>query len=448
MTRKYKEIEGEIDVTPKDDPDYIKQIRTYKLITPLFGGGAEPQKADAITTVRGSEVRGHLRFWWRATRGGRFDGSLENMKNREEEIWGSAAKEGKPGPSPIKIFINKLTASKGNPFQAVDRDNNKIRNIGHPSSKDGYAAFPLFVSSAPVVWENVVFEIAIQYPREIEIKTSDRKINIEKDIEEALWAWETFGGIGARTRRGFGALQLTHINGGEVKPISRRETEQEILNKLEEYSSAAYKWSKGVPHIANNMKYKFIKKEQNNISAWRFIVQKLRDFRQLFRDQKNGKPFGRSHWPEADQIRRETGKYVKPKHIPKHLVQKFPRAKFGLPIVFEFKREDVAAGDPEKTMLQGIKLAENKYIERLASPLILRPIVCSDGAIGLALVLEWEKMNATDEQYTPPGGLLLKGGTKDYFPLKSDLIASEAKNIPPLKDEPDVLQAFLNYLEQ
>src|SRR5690606_634184 len=29
------------------------------------------------------------------------------------------------------------------------------------------------------------------------------------ELEAALWAWETFGGVGGRTRRGFGAIQCT-----------------------------------------------------------------------------------------------------------------------------------------------------------------------------------------------------------------------------------------------
>lgn len=444
----YTRITGEIPITQKVDPNIITQTRTYKLITPLFGGGAETQKPDAITTVRGSEVRGHLRFWWRATRGGNYGGDLAKMKEAEEKIWGSAAQKGKAGYSEVKININRLNVNKGSPFQAIDRDNNKIRNIGDPKSKDGYAAFPLFVSSTPVVLENVIFEIAIQYPKEIHDEINNKKIEVEKELEDVFWAWETFGGIGARTRRGFGALQLMQINQEKVEPISRSETQKKILSKLEKYSSNEYKWAKGVPHLANNKKYKFIEKEKDDIEAWRFIIQKLRDFRQSFRDRaRNGSRYGRSKWPEPDQIRRETGEYINPAHAPRHLVKKFPRAKFGLPIVFEFKKEDVTAGDPHKTMLQGIKISDGKYIERLASPLILRPIACSDGAIGLAYVLEWEKMNSADEEYTPPGGLLLKGDKKDYSSLKSDLTASEARNIPPLDGEPDVLQAFLNYLE-
>ena len=104
----YTRITGDIPINKKVDPNTITQTRTYKLITPLFGGGAETQKPDAITTVRATEVRGHLRFWWRATHGGMFDGDLKKMKEAEENIWGSAAGEKKSGHSSIKIFINKL----------------------------------------------------------------------------------------------------------------------------------------------------------------------------------------------------------------------------------------------------------------------------------------------------------------------------------------------------
>ena len=58
----------------------ITQVRRYKVITPLFGGGVDPAKADPVTVVRATEIRGHLRFWWRATRGGQFEGNLDKMR--------------------------------------------------------------------------------------------------------------------------------------------------------------------------------------------------------------------------------------------------------------------------------------------------------------------------------------------------------------------------------
>jgi len=103
----------------KREDERITQVRRYKLITPLFGGGVEPNQADPITVVRGTEIRGQLRFWWRATRGGQFKGNLKAMRQREEEIWGSAAAKNKPGPS--EVIVNVEVLNRGKPFQAVDR---------------------------------------------------------------------------------------------------------------------------------------------------------------------------------------------------------------------------------------------------------------------------------------------------------------------------------------
>jgi len=77
------------DLKPHPDAPTI-HVRSYRVITPLFGGGVDPQQADPLTTVRSSEVRGQLRFWWRATRAGRYgaDG-LKQMKEAEDCLWGS-----------------------------------------------------------------------------------------------------------------------------------------------------------------------------------------------------------------------------------------------------------------------------------------------------------------------------------------------------------------------
>jgi CRISPR-associated protein Cmr1 len=74
----------------------IVETREYKLITPLFGGGVEPNTPDPVTIIRATEIRGHLRFWWRATRGGQFK-TIEDLKKAEDMIWGAAAKFDKDG---------------------------------------------------------------------------------------------------------------------------------------------------------------------------------------------------------------------------------------------------------------------------------------------------------------------------------------------------------------
>jgi CRISPR-associated protein Cmr1 len=144
------------EIKPCED-DRVRQVRCYKLITPLFGGGVEPHQANPITIVRGTEVRGHLRFWWRATRGGQFDNSIERMRYREEEIWGSAAAKDKPGPSDVIISVETL--NRGKPFQVRDNKGKMVYNIGDVKSPYSYVAFPLRDdASNPPVLQDVEFK--------------------------------------------------------------------------------------------------------------------------------------------------------------------------------------------------------------------------------------------------------------------------------------------------
>ena len=72
---------------PEVRSDVNTQVRRYKLITPLYGGGVKAGEVDTVTPIRGTAVRGQLRFWWRAIRGGQFDGNLAKMKEKEDEMW-------------------------------------------------------------------------------------------------------------------------------------------------------------------------------------------------------------------------------------------------------------------------------------------------------------------------------------------------------------------------
>src|SRR5712692_6836155 len=89
--RKPPEISPQ-DVTPQKQDDIITQVREYKLITPLFGGGVTAGEGDPVTPIRGTEIRGLLRFWWRACRGGNYK-TIKEMKEAEDKIWGAANKK-------------------------------------------------------------------------------------------------------------------------------------------------------------------------------------------------------------------------------------------------------------------------------------------------------------------------------------------------------------------
>jgi CRISPR-associated protein Cmr1 len=431
------------DVTRKTD-SYITEVREYELITPLFGGGVETQQADPVTVVRATEVRGQLRFWWRATRGGQFGGSLEKMKAAEDAIWGSTDQA-----SQVQVSILQPSAqSKQSPYYV------RLNRQGRPSpySRDNiapaYASFPLQPDQnhlvegyeSPPVQIDVVFQLSLSYPT-----------SCTPDVAAALWAWEIFGGLGARTRRGFGSISPKNIT--DLLPAA--EFVKDLNTGLQKHVASG-DWPKGVPHLSRSIDlYRVItigKAGENFNTAqqsWTYLIGQLKNFRQQ-RDPappENRYQPGRSRWPEPDSIRlhMEDRGRGHPYHQPRLRFKKYPRSAFGLPIEVKFKTQDERRGDPPKTTVRG-----RGTIDRLASPLILRPINCqSEGRkvhLAIAVVLKGPRL--------PPGGLALKV-RGDLEPISGEsLDPNEAHQIlradtnePLLGNETDVLRAFLNYLE-
>jgi CRISPR-associated protein Cmr1 len=99
--------------------------------------------------------------------------------------------------------------------------------------------------------------------------------------------------------------------------------------------------------------------------AWVTCLKKMQAFRQNRRNNGGPRP-GRSYWPEPDAIRKVTRR-ASPEHsTPVSKVNAFPRADFGMPIIFHFK--DDRQGDPRDRSLQ-----PSKEVDRYPSPVILRP---------------------------------------------------------------------------
>ena len=405
--------------------DIITEVREYAVITALFGGGVDPASADPITVVRASEVRGQLRFWWRATRGGQFGGDLNALRAAEEAIWGGPAREenGKPagGQSRVQVVItNWRSGTPEIPFEIKNRRLQPRQNSVVPA----YAAFPLQPDRAAIdertpiqpVLTGVRFTLAITFPREY-----------EEDVAAALWAWETFGGIGARTRRGFGALRLLSVDGqppADLPPADPHQFGQWLQTNLKRYIAAGA-WPTDVPHLVHALR--FALKTGNGATAiWKELIERLQKFRQQRRANDGTlNRYGHSDWPEPNAIRILFGRPPRGPHARRKIV-KFPRASFGLPIVFHMYH------DPGLDVtLEG----QDAKHARLASPLILKPVACRDGkAIGLAAILEGVRLPA----------LVLK---KDNQPtVQATLTTAEAQQIPPLNGQTDVLQAFLNTL--
>lgn len=387
----------------------VTQTRSYRVITPLFGGGPIPGQADEDLPVRGSSIRGQLRFWWRATQGGRFDGDLHGMREAECSLWGAASTPKKPRPSMADVVVKVKDRGRQIDWSGLPRHIRDIRR------------YAMLGQRLPVL-DGIEFELSLTYP---ETK--------QEEIEAALWAWETFGGIGGRTRRGFGALSLTAIDGKPVPLPKMNEIHSIILEGLRKHVTKGV-WPKGVPHLSHGIKMVLCEHFPDPQTAWDHMIGHLMSFRQSRFSRRGG-----SRWPEPDAIRRLTGQGSRRFVQTDSEISKFPRAAFGLPIVFQFR------DGRDQVTLEGIpkeeRKAEGQAGLRLASPLVLRPLVCENGAVGLALILE-----GTGVRHLPKG-LRLRTGRKEHK-VDFELTLEEARQVEPLGGNPDVLEAFLEYIKK
>ena len=60
---------------------------TYRVVTPMFCGGADPERRAEL---RLPSFKGVLRFWWRALAWTRLDGDLGRIRREEDALFGSA----------------------------------------------------------------------------------------------------------------------------------------------------------------------------------------------------------------------------------------------------------------------------------------------------------------------------------------------------------------------
>lgn len=372
---------------PQATSGNIHEIRSYRIITPLLGGGAKVKHPDSQTVVRASALRGLLRFWWRAMRGGHSNGDIKWLKKREAEIWG-----GRVGSTmyPSKVTIVVKNAHIGSRV-TTDNDlgvggNTPIDDI---TSKVSYALFILRAQGGVQqefdIRSDVRFDLEVTYPSDIAL-----------DVRAAIWAWQTFGGVGARTRRGLGAVELEKVNGKKYAVPTLQQIPEYFRDQLN-YFEVGGKWPAGTPHVlgihtagtynADGASVRLVAAKPNATAnaIWVDLVQRYRNFRQerFLRAQPSGKfqPYGSSVWPDANGIRSKYGVTRHPQSDYRESAH-VPRAQMGLPIVSQFinRKFDTSVG----SVVQFI--VENE-VGRHASPVIFRPLAVDGGYVGMLLIL-------------------------------------------------------------
>lgn len=431
-----------------------RTTREYKisLITPLFGGGVEVGVPDKSLPIRTTAIRGQLRHWWRATVGHDI-GGRDEMWRREEEVFGSTE-----FVSPLNVIVVEQ------PVVQLDDPS----SYGDKFGPIAYALFSAIENQQRIVKEGAFFRLqlsweavaALQVRRSFQNnqRKKDRKPllpstvdDIGPDIIKALQAWSTLGGLGARTRRGCGAIFC-------------KDSEAELLDM-------PFTIMLGPP-------------KPGALEAWKEAVKVYRDFRQSPRGKKHQKTIntkngpktiqvpGRSHWPEADSIRKLSGSALRPLSnssatdvsadenpndhsepvVSREVLPAFPRAILGLPINFHFadgpgkNRSGQLNKDPQDVQLLPRLIDDANNVDRMSSPIITRPLWHSGKWHPGVIIL---KQNLPTSLCVQLVGKLARADGKDLsHDLPPESIVSPSLGVlRPMRGHASALEALRDFLK-
>lgn len=399
-----REIKKDVPVTPeyieKNSWNHTFKIRT---ITPIYGGGVKAGYVDREMPIRASGIRGQLRFWWRLLQRN-TDRSSKEIFEKERNLWGGMCEGGEDFSSKVqlRIMVDK------SPFPTND-----------DRSYPAYATFPLREqmddqgqerdsSEKKLIKENFEFLLKIQVPSEF-----------KDELTHTLRWWGSFGGIGARTRRGMGSVKIVCEDNQLLKPVNFDEVEQ-LGCKL-------------VVHRTES---------ENPMDTWDLAINRLSKFRG--RDN-----IGRSYWPEADAIRNITisdGHFAEKLRPRPEMIGLFPKAVLGLPILFKFK-------DPKDPVLTELS-AYGKT--RMASPLIIKTMALENDSFGAIVLklptshLDTLDLSLTEMEAPQDNWKIEKTGGKSWWPTSEQIkiIKNRHSEFPMGPNHENAIDAFLVYFRR
>jgi CRISPR-associated protein Cmr1 len=194
----------------------------YQIVTPMFIGGAHQTDEPEI---RPPSIKGALRFWWRALQwgsclkgnGGHIGRALKELYQKEADLFGAAAIENRFGQGMCQIKLKQVQP------QGIEKD--------WPRNNDAGAGFLGYGLDG--TQNNPQHRQAIRQGKFTVCVTLKSGIQAEQiqQIHHALLAWGLLGGLGSRSRRGFGSVAIQKLD-EQAFAFNRAETYFEAIKTL------------------------------------------------------------------------------------------------------------------------------------------------------------------------------------------------------------------------
>ncbi|HET9894939.1 MAG TPA: type III-B CRISPR module RAMP protein Cmr1 [Streptosporangiaceae bacterium] len=211
---------------------------SLKVTTPLFNGGASPADEAGL---RVASLRGAMRYWFRALAGSVIGPDLRRLSAVESRVFGSAEHS-----SPLVLRI----ASQPQVVRPTDR----ASFLADPSLSPAERRWIIYLLGQslgdmrevkllrPYVAPGSEIKLKIRFRHHVGEGEQARKA-IESLTYASLWLTCAYGGVGARARRGFGAVRIAGADGALPGPWT---ADSIVTPGAGHYKGLTSLWSRGV----------------------------------------------------------------------------------------------------------------------------------------------------------------------------------------------------------
>jgi CRISPR-associated protein Cmr1 len=309
----------------------------FKVVTPLFLGGANPEEEEKLS-IRAPSIKGALRFWYRAIALGRL-GSLEKVRGEEARLFGSTG----TGQSAFLLRV------EGGDLKTVRKG--KIVSNGNAYLGYGVATWNRDVRA------NLTVRPYIEPGRPFKLKLLFTPNNKAKqsfaDLKLSIIALGLFGGLGARSRRGFGSLALMSLKENGRIIWSAPQTVDELrLKYVEFFQELSLPEKEELPEYTAFSRYSRIAIVDTDINAEQ-LHNKIGEAMNKHRSYRKDRNYPRDH-----DIAWEVAGPNKPEEHPARLA-------FGLPHNYFF------LSNKSRKINVSVSGQKNREEYRRASPLFI-----------------------------------------------------------------------------
>jgi CRISPR-associated protein Cmr6 len=263
----YGRFAGEAQAT---ESRLVREFR-LKLVSPAFLAGAQQGREDC--NLRAASLRGVLRWWWRAIFGGLMP--INDLRDLEGKIWGTSTREGA-----VALVVSEISVKGPEPWPRLKQGRTP------KETNRGYLAYGMEGNAKAGKPPRFYLKPDSEWILNVVARSSVAGVSASDAMNHALAAlmfFDAFGGIGAKSRKGYGSLCVS------PPPGSKSLNEWIQTQYKSEYKSEVPAVG---PRINNRIEKTGLKLNTNNIEA---ALDKIaRSYRQIDKGSQDfGLPRGR-----------------------------------------------------------------------------------------------------------------------------------------------------------